>query len=135
LPVDRSSAGLWLGLLVSFIAFIAFLPVDRSSTGLWLGLLVSFIAVLYVDRSSTGLWLGDLVDKPASDRYCPESETTCVVARWCRATNATHVAANAVGTRAATPAARGAGSSARQREREVHVDGDGDAAVTVLIAT
>jgi hypothetical protein len=33
-----------------------------------------------------------------------------------------------VRTRAATPAARGAGSSARQREREVHVDGDGDAA-------
>jgi hypothetical protein len=32
-----------------------------------------------------------------------------------------------VRTRAATPAARGAGSSARQREREVHVDGDGDA--------
>ncbi len=61
------------------VSFIAVLPVDRSSTGHWLGLLVSFIAVLYVDRSSTGLLLGDMaVDKPESDRHCPESETTCV---------------------------------------------------------
>jgi hypothetical protein len=39
-----------------------------------------------------------------------------------------------VRTRAATPAARGAGSSARQREREVHIDGDGDAAAISIEA-